>query len=323
MIKVGIIYGGYSIESGYSIKAAEYLSKVLKEGCFELVMMPVNDCSEWLTNLELGHVDILISLLYGCPGQEGIVQGLAEIQGIPYLGSDLFSCCIIKDKYMAKTIAEKLGIFTPNYLQLTLKEYESKPNEVIDLVMDKIGFPCVIKPCRKGGLSLGITYCDKKENIAEGLMEAFQYDEVILVEEFVTGTELSTCIVEKDGVPMMPAAIEIVKDTYICDYKSKAEGKRRLNIPARISTEINELVEEVSKKLFTIFQMKDYGYFDLIVREGSVYFIEAGAMPGFTENSNLTLALDSCGMTLTQVLKELITRRVNVNENITYQFDLA
>lgn len=321
MIKVGIIYGGYSIESRYSIKAAEYLSKVLKESCFELVMMPVSNSSNWLSNFKLMHVDIIISLLYGCPGQEGIVQGLAEIEEIPYLGSDLFSCCIIKDKYMAKIIAEKRGICTPNYLQITLNEYESNTDEVISLIIDEIGFPCVVKPCRKGGLSLGISYCGKVENIAEGLKEAFQYDEIILVEKFVSGTELSTCIVEKDGVPIMLATIEIVKDTYISDYKSKVDGKRSLKIPARISTEINALVEEVSKKLFTIFQMKDYGYFDLIVSEGSVYFIEAGTMPGFTENSNLTLALNNCGITLTQVFKELIIRRVN--ENITYQFDLA
>lgn len=300
-IKVCLIYGGQTIESEYSHKSFKYLRNILKN---DFIVDGVD-----FTNLlfdgdkvsVLKQSDVAISLVYGCPGQEGMVQNICEAMNVKYIGSDSFACSLIKDKVYAKEVCSANGIMVP-------KTYKNIDVETFS------EFPVVVKPRRKGGLSLGITYCNTKNELKKAIEEAKKYDELVFVEEYIKGTEVTSCVTRNGKEHEVLPLIYTEKDVPICNYEAKVEGKRKMVINPELTEGITEKVKDITLKIFNVFKMKDYGYFDFMIKDSEVYFIEAGAVPGLTENSNIPQIFKYLKRDICELIRECINNEVNRNE---------
>ncbi|GAB6991972.1 D-alanine--D-alanine ligase family protein [Paenibacillus pini] len=296
---LGIVYGGQSIESDYSRKALEYLESQISGK----LNYQKYDISEFLynqKNLDELESDLkYFSLVYGSPGQEGIIQGLLNMKGIEFIGSDQFSSSLVKNKKFSKDIAFLNHYYTPKYTLICSD----------DNVSDKLhgfNYPLVVKPNKMGGLSLGISVCYSEEEIYEGIKEALKYDYEILIEEYVEGTEYTACVIKRNGSYIVLPLIEVMKEENMSGSKEKINGKRKLKIDPPIDEMLETRIGNMVLELFKLFNMKDFGYFDLIVNNEEVFFIEAGAVPGFTENSNIPQLLRYTNITVEDFLSEYI-----------------
>ena len=130
-MNVAILYGGNSIESHYSVKSATNLKLAMLNYGYNIIMVDVSD-SNWLQIFQTAKVDILIDLIYGCPGQEGTVKGLADQLNIKYLGSNLFTHALIKDKYLAKLVALDNNVCTPDFVLASKEDYVQETNRIND-----------------------------------------------------------------------------------------------------------------------------------------------------------------------------------------------
>ena len=301
MKKICIIFGGNTIESEYSIKAGNVLFNELKSH-FHILLIRVEDLlgNKSIVN-SLKEADCVINLVYGTPGQEGLVPIICETLDIPYLGADQFSSCLVKDKYIAKTIALKNGIKTPEFMY-----YDIKNSDVT-----AINYPVVVKPAQRGGLSLGITYCENQSEIISAINIARMYDSHLIIEKFIEGREFSICAIEYENNLLVLPPIEIIKKNRICDFEAKTSGTRKLTVNPLLPPRIYHTFSETVRTLFQAFSLKDYAYFDFILQNDDLYFIEAGAVPGFTRNSNLPVSLKSRGIDLVSFISDRVEYRIN------------
>ena len=271
--KLCILYGGNTIESNYSIEAYNYLKEKLKNN-FLIKGININNLIE-LINLPKDY--IILSIVYGNPGQDGMIASLCELLDLKYIGSNLDSCSIVKNKFVSKLLAKNIGIKVPNGTLI-------KMNDDISLDLD---YPVIVKTNQCGGLSLGINYCTNNNELQKAIKDANNYDENILIDEFIKGTEITTCVIKKkDTLEVLPI-IENKKSGIICDYNEKKNGCRKLMISPKIDSNLLKEINKTTLNLFKMFSMNDFGYFDFIIKNENIYFIEAGAVPGFTKNSNI------------------------------------
>lgn len=306
-ISIGILYGGKSLEASYSNKAAKNVWEILRKQFNNILMIPIDEDRKWILTLYEKEIHIVINLVYGCPGQEGTIQGLLELLDIPYIGSDIFASSLIKDKYLAKLISVNNGINTPEFIKITKNEY-SNSNYYFDLVLKRNLFPCVIKPCRKGGLSIGINYCENDlDQFRHFIDEAFLYDDVILIEKYIEGHEYTSCAYEINNEIKVLPIIETIKKGRIWNYDEKRKGTRNVCIDHEINGIVLENIVRITKELFRIFGMRHYGYFDFVLsKENVIFFIEAGSVPGFTKKSNFPSTLEVAKKDISVFWKEMI-----------------
>ena len=248
----------------------------------------------------LKQSDCVINLVYGSPGQEGLVPMICESIGVAYIGSDQFSSFLVKNKMLTKIIAKQNRIKTPKAFLYSTD----------NLFLDDISYPVVVKPNQKGGLSLGISYCETRQDIHLAIECAQQYDDSILVEEYITGREFSVCAIEMDGELQVLPIIEIIKSSKICDYDTKSLGKRKLKVAPQLPTAIQESFAYIVKTMFKALSLRDYAYFDFILSGANIFFIEAGAVPGFTSNSNLPVSLAHLGIDCADFFADRITYKI-------------
>lgn len=291
-MKLLIFYGGDSIESDYSREAFSSLKTQISSYFDSIIGCDINELKNYSTDLRIiSQADVAMSLVYGNPGQDGSIQGILNLLRIPYIGSDIFACAMIKDKFQAKRFVKEIGLHTSK--DITVSEYNYHGINLKTL-MDKAGicFPVVVKPRSMGGLSLGITYCSTIEEARHALEVAFRYDTDALMEEYIEGKEVTVCIVDIDHKAKALSPIEVIKEGPISDYEAKKNHTRQLKIEkTSLDSYEVELVKGAARRIFKELGMRDYGYFDFIIRKKKCYFIEAGATPGFTKGSNIPVLI--------------------------------
>lgn len=299
--KIVILYGGDTLETFYSIRAYRFLKKKLANK-FDVIGFNIKYfLLEHRRIISKMNDSYFLPLVYGVPGQEGMLQGFLDLFNARYLGSDMSACNIVKNKYIAKLIAQKAGIKTPDfYLFNNDSNYFSceKKNEF------------VIKPVLKGGLSKGISYCNDKSSFNKAISEAMKYDTNVFVEKYIYGREFTCCIVKNGKKNWELPLVETIKDDFICGFECKSKGLRKTIISPEIEQNLEKEIVNTAHFLFKLFGMKDYGYFDFIVDKENVFFIEAGAVPGFTETSNFVLLCKYLGCEIEELFLELTNRIV-------------
>lgn len=297
MRSISIIFGGNTIESEYSVKAAMYLKERIADS-FRISLINIDSLFRGENWEVVKDSDCVINLLYGTPGQEGLIPLICESIGTPYIGTDQFGSSLVKNKTLSKIIAEKNGVKVPRTM-------------IIDKEKDMV-FPVIVKPNQRGGLSLGISYCETRGELHAAIEKAKQYDQSILIEEYIQGREYSVCAIEMGTDLKILPFLEILKETKICDYETKQRGLRKVT-SATFSEEMENKFQRIVRKLFRAFSLKDYAYFDFMVSNNDIYFIEAGVVPGFTPNSNLPISLKkadiSCADFFNDRIEAAICRR--------------
>jgi len=247
--------------------------------------------------------DVVFIALHGGAGENGTVQGMLDLFGIPYVGSGVLASAMALNKIVAKKLFEREGIPTPRWIPLRARQRANAAKAVLD----EIGLPCVIKPSAEGS-SLGVTIVKGAEQVEPALDLAFKYGGEALAERFIAGTEITGPVVGNDDVQVLPL-VEIVPNEKFefYDYDAKyTPGATDEIIPARITDVQAARARELTLAAHSALGCRGMSRVDMIVGEDDVYVLELQTIPGLTETSLLPRAAEAAGISFPQLVDKLI-----------------
>ena len=235
--------------------------------------------------------------MHGNPVENGNLQGMFNLFGIKYVGTDLLGSIIGYDKDLTKIICNKYNIPQVPYITLT----ENKTLKNID-----IDFPVIVKPA-KCGSSIGINIANNLKELNKYIKDAFNYDNKVIIEKFIKARELE-CAVLYDKKLKVSTVGEIKSINTFYDYEAKYEKDSKLLIPAPLPKELIKEIQELSLKIFKVLELKDLSRIDFLYdyNNEKLYFNEVNTMPGFTNISMYPLLFKESGIDI----KELITKLI-------------
>jgi D-alanine-D-alanine ligase len=315
--------GGRSSEHEVSLESARSVLDGLDPGRYETVTVEIGRDGRWAlgsgshAELErdgrsametlpvptsrvpetLAGVDVVFPVLHGPFGEDGTVQGLLELADVPYVGAGVTASALCMDKDLFKSVLRDKGI--PVTRSVTLLRSQ-------DSVENPFGFPVFIKPARLGS-SVGITKARGEDELRAGIKLAFQHDEKILVEEFVSGVEVECSVLGNDQ-PIASIPGEIVANADWYDYSAKYdEGGMDLVIPPRVSDDAIRRVQDFSVQAFRVTECEGMARADCFVRDdGEVLVNELNTIPGFTATSVYAKLFEASGIPYEELLERLV-----------------
>lgn len=247
-------------------------------------------------------IDVVFPVLHGKNGEDGTVQGLLSLAGIPFVGPGVLGSAVCMDKCMAKTVFARAGI--PQAAWVEMRKGELK----LDEVETKLGYPCFVKPANAGS-SVGISKAHNREELEEGIRVAFLEDTKVLVEEMLSGAEVE-CSVMGNYTPQAAKALgEIIPATEFYDYDAKYNDENsKLIIPAKISPELTEQVRDYAVRAYAACECFGLSRVDFFVNKetGEIRLNEINTLPGFTSISMYAKLWEASGVGYTELVDQLI-----------------
>ncbi len=241
--------------------------------------------------------DAVFIALHGRGGEDGTVQGMLEVLGVRYTGSGVLASALAMDKAMAKRVLSGVGVRMPQ--DVTLRHGETLPRESLPL-------PLIVKPNAQGS-TIGMTIVREQSEMQAALAAAFEYDDTVLVEQFIIGTEITVPILGNAALEVLPI-VEIVPNGGFYDYKAKyTAGETEEIVPARISETVAAEARRIATLCHQTLGCRGMSRTDMIVTaEGEVYTLEVNTIPGMTPTSLLPRSAEAAGYSFSQLLDRLI-----------------
>jgi D-alanine-D-alanine ligase len=250
------------------------------------------------------RADVVFIALHGKYGEDGTIQGALELLGIPYTGSGVLASALAMDKSMAKKVLAADGIPVPKSVDFTvIKGDWDRPK--ITAEVTQIGYPVMVKPSRQGS-TLGMSKISKPADLDAAIELAADYDSQILVEQFISGPELTVSVLG-NGEPFALPVIEILPKSEFYDYESKyAPGGSEHIIPARLSDTDTEYAQDLAVKSYKSLGCSGAARVDLIAGQEGMCVLEVNTIPGMTPTSLLPEAAKAVGISFDRLLDMLI-----------------
>jgi len=308
---VVVLAGGLTHEREVSLRSGSRLTESLRREGLEVTVRDADAALlPWLINTK---PDAAIIALHGGRGENGAVQGVLELAGVPYLGTRSRDCRLSWDKPTAKTLVQRAGFVTPNWLTLAHNTFRDLgAAALIDALVEHLGLPLMLKP-HQGGSALGATMVTAAAEVPSALVQAFAYGDVVLVEQYVEGIEIAvTVIAGADGPRALPP-VEIVPDSGVFDYESRyTAGLTTYHTPARLSPEIAAAATDLAIGAHRALGLQDISRTDAIIdAQGRVQFLEVNVSPGLTETSMLPMSVTAAGEDLGVLYAQLIEQAIS------------
>jgi len=300
-IRIALLVGGWSGEREVSLKSGKAIYNALDKKKYDVFIYDPRDELHALMEAK-EEIDLAFNLLHGKYGEDGCMQGLLDILGIPFLGSGVLSSAIAMNKKVAKGIYRNTGLRVAK--EIVLKRGEDfSINEIIEI----LGSTSVVKPVGQGS-SLGMSLCRNNKELVTGIEKAFEYDEEVIIEEYIDGREVTCCVIGNQELETLPL-IEIIPETTsrFFDYKAKyTPGACKEICPADLSQSIDESVRVCAKKAHQALMCSVWSRTDMIIRDEKVYVLETNTIPGMTEQSLVPLAGKTAGFSLSELVDKMI-----------------
>jgi len=230
-------------------------------------------------------IDVVLPALHGPNGEDGTVQGLCELAGIPYVGCGVLASAVAMDKATTRLIARALKIPQADFLAYTFEEFDHDKSKIMTKIGRKLGYPCFVKPS-VGGSSIGITKAADRKELEEAVQTAFKYCDKIIVEKQVIGREVEVGILGAGMAAKASVVGEILPDGEFYTFDAKYKADSKTVIPADIPEEISAKIQEYALQIFRTIDGRGLSRVDFFVAEnGQVLFNEINTVPGFTNIS--------------------------------------
>lgn len=334
-----IICGGQSTEHTISRMSCTSVLKNLHRDRYELTLVGIDQSGEWYlldasqedltldswldysTHIEdiyhlLKQQDVIFPVLHGQYGEDGTIQGLFELAGVPYVGCRTLASSVAMDKIYTKKILETVGI--PQVKSLYVKKrYDGQyvvvnhqfdeTDDILTAVKNQLGFPCFVKASRSGS-SVGCYRVDHEEDLLEILYQAGQYDSHIVIEECIDCIELETAVLGNDD-PIVSRVGQIMPHGEFYTFESKYEDEEsKTCIPALIDANIQEKIREYALKVFKAVDGHGLSRVDFFLdkKTNQIYLNEINTMPGFTKISMYPQLIADLGITYSDLIDRLI-----------------
>ncbi len=300
-ITIALLSGGTSSERKVSLNSGKQVLEALDKTRYNVFRYdPKTDMARILADAP--RIDFALVILHGTNGEDGTVQGFLDLLNIPYQCAGPLGSSVAMNKLASKYLYEQSNIPVPAYLSF-------KRNETIDSddCIRRLGLPLVVKPV-SGGSSIGMTICRKSDDLSKAFVKAFEQDDTILLEEYISGTEITGGVIGNNRLQALPI-VEIVpkKNHDFFDYTAKYTAGETAEIcPAKINENLSKKAQQLAEKAHHALFCKGYSRTDMIIKKDEIYVLETNTIPGMTPESLLPLAARTAGMDFTQLLDRLI-----------------
>jgi D-alanine-D-alanine ligase len=300
-LQLALLAGGKSGEREVSLKGAEEVAKALDPQKYDVKRYdPAIDLAKIAT--ESNSLDVAFILLHGPFGEDGTVQGFLDLLGIPYQGSGVLGSAIAMDKNLSKILYRNAGLKVPEWYMASQEDIEN-PSKILG----QLGLPLVIKPSSQGS-SLGMSIARSEEDITEGLKKAFGIDQQVMVEEFISGREITGGVIGNSELTALPLVEIIPGDQYeFFDYEAKYKpGASREICPADLEEAITVRAQNYALSAHRALELRGYSRTDMIVNGDDIYVLETNTIPGMTPTSLLPQGAAAAGLDFPALLDRLI-----------------
>lgn len=314
---VVVLSGGLSHERDVSLRSGRRLADALRSHGVDV--SEIDATSDLVARLRREPDPVVISALHGTSGEDGSVAAVLELLGLPFVGSSAAACRTTWDKALAKQVVSESvgfrdagGVIAPSVVLTQAAVRDLGARSLLQEAVQRLGLPLVVKPVH-GGSSLGVTVVTDVADIPTALVTAFAYDDEVMLEPRVVGTELAVSVIDVPRPASGPApralpVVEIVPDGGVYDYSARyTAGLTEFFVPARLSESALADIANVAVAAHVALGLRDVSRVDLILdAAGRVTFLEANVSPGLTETSLLPLAAGGSGDSLGQVYATLV-----------------
>lgn len=355
-IRIGVIFGGRSGEHEVSLNSARSVMKALDPAKYEVVQIGITPDGQWLTGeamlalsapssasaalVQSGSsetqiskltaekaIDVVFPVLHGTFGEDGTVQGLLELAGVPYVGAGVVGSAVGMDKAIFKQV------MTANHIpvlpwQLVLKSHwQARPQAILAHLEETLPYPVFTKPANLGS-SVGISKCRDRDELCSGLNEAARFDRRIVVEQGINARELEVSVLGNDD-PIASIVGEVRPRRDFYDYVAKyVSDDSELLIPAPISKELASQVRAMAVQAYQAIDCAGLGRVDMLLDKdsGAVYLNEINTIPGFTQISMYPKLWEATGLSYPELLDRLVTlavERFEEKEQLTHRFEVT
>ena len=248
------------------------------------------------------NIDVAFILLHGIHGEDGTMQGFLELLGIPYQGAGVLGSAMAMDKNLAKIMYKLHGLPVANW-EMASKDDITDPGRLLETLQ----LPLVIKPVRQGS-SIGMSIVREKEMLPAALELAFEHDNEVMVEEFITGREITVGVIGNKELFALPL-VEVIPDAKyeFFDYEAKYQpGATKEVCPAEVSEDITQKAQEYGLIAHRALQLRGYSRTDMIVTGNDIYILETNTIPGMTPTSLLPQSAAQFGLDFSALLDRLV-----------------
>ena len=256
---------------------------------------------------ENGALDVIFPVMHGPYGEDGTLQGLLEMANVPYVGCGVLGSALGMDKEKMKMVFQAVGLPNVDYLVYRRNQWEHEPEEVMDAIEERLGYPCFVKPVNLGS-SVGVNKAHDRAELANAMQTAAEYDRKIIIEQGIDCRELETAILGND-TPIASVVGEVVASGEFYDYNAKyVDNKSQVIIPANLPQEIAEEVRRQAIAAFMALDLSGLARVDFFLERttNKIYINEVNTLPGFTQISMYSKLWTASGLPYPTLLDRLI-----------------
>jgi len=294
--KIAVLMGGPGEEKDVSLKSGQAIKKALNHNGYDVTSIILDTKLEKLVK-ELLSVDLVFLGLHGNIGENGTIQGFLDALGIIYTGSGPLSSAICMDKNISKIIAKNNGIMTPKWNLCNTAIHDAKMN-----------YPVIVKPNGQGS-TVGLRIAHNESELKPALEYAFNYDNSVLVEEYIQGRELTVMLIDGKAQPVC----EIIPSHEFYDYECKyTAGMSKYICPAEIDDNISNYVKKISENLFDLLKCENYSRADFRMDDqNKFWFLEMNTLPGMTDTSLAPMSALAAGISFNELIDKIVMHAWN------------
>ncbi len=337
-LRLGLVFGGRSAEHEVSVVSAQAVIDAADRERFDVVPIGVTKSGVWLSREQtrealarpeapfekrleaegqgitslgtaieaLRDADVVFPLIHGTHGEDGTLQGLLELAGLPYVGCGVAASAVGMDKALMKAVFKANGLDVAKHLVFTAEAWERDPLLAARQVEDKIRYPAFVKPAN-GGSSVGISKARGREDLVAAATEALRFDRRLVIEETISGREIECGVIgNNDPEASPPGEVTYKREFYDFEAKYLDPGTQLLT-PTDIPSDVARRVQDASLRAFRAIDGAGFARVDFFLREdGSLVLDEINTIPGFTPSSMFPRLWQSVGVSYSELITRLV-----------------
>ncbi|HWF50928.1 MAG TPA: D-alanine--D-alanine ligase [Solirubrobacteraceae bacterium] len=310
MSRVAVLKGGRSLERQVSLRSGARVEEALENLGHDVISIDVG--ADLVERLLGDRPDVAFIALHGRDGEDGTVQELLEVMGIPYTGSGVSACIRAADKVLAKHAMRDHDIPTPDFYAFNETAFRELGAAVaLPAIEERLRFPIVVKPAGQGS-ALGIKFASTPADVPVALVAAFSYDRKVLLERHVKGRDLAVSILDEGGSPRALPIVEAVpREEDFYDFESRyVIGRTTFLCPAELAEPVAERAASLATEVYELIGCTGFARVDIMLEEGTdeLYVLELNTIPGLTETSLLPQAADAAGIEFDELVRRILER---------------
>jgi D-alanine-D-alanine ligase len=305
--RVAVLKGGRSLERQVSLRSGARVEDALERLGHDVV--PIDAGLDLIDRLRAADPDVAFVAMHGRDGEDGTVQELLEILGVPYTGSGVLACARAADKVLTKYLLLEAGLPTPEFFAFNETAFrELGAADALPAIEERLEFPIVVKPASQGS-ALGIKFARSAADVPAALVAAFSYDSKVVLERHVEGRDLAVSVLDGPAGPeALPVVEAVPRDEDFYDFESRYEiGRTTFVCPAELADPAGERARELAVAAYELLGCSGFARVDLMLdREGELFLLEANAVPGLTETSLLPQAAEAAGIGFDELVGRVV-----------------